>query len=190
MSCVRSGGDALRQVGELDGGRRLADVHVDQRGDAAAELHPLGGRRFAGAGQEFEQDAGAVAGRRSFAAGTVRLNRTMPSLPGSIEQLRRGDADPGGWRRYGPSLGHPSNCGEPSRDRSQSVSRARTRTGSVPPLFRVTAWVLVLPGPAWSSTRSGETSTDTWAARGEAGAKTIRTARKRRTDGGFRARSG
>ena len=60
-----------------------------------------------------------------------------------------------------------TNCGDPSRDRCQSDTVARTRTGSVPLLLTVTACVVVPPGAAFSSSRSGVTSTDVCAAAGE-----------------------
>src|SRR6188472_2497045 len=56
-----------------------------------------------------------------------------------------------------------TNCGDPSRDRNQSDSSARTRTASAPVLAIVTACVVVPPGCAFNSTRSGDTSIDTWA---------------------------
>ena len=56
----------------------------------------------------------------------------------------------------GPPSGTPSNCGAPSRERSQSVILARTRTASLPLFHTVMACVATLPGPACSSTRRGD----------------------------------
>ena len=75
------------------------------------------------------------------------LKRTVASFPGSMTCS-------GGARRvhavaeYGPFGTALSNCGAPSLDRSQSVTLARTRTGSFPALPNVIPCVVVLPGPA------------------------------------------
>src|SRR5262245_12875214 len=109
-------------------------------------------------------------------AGTLTVNRTVPSLPGSITCS-------GGATRtqlvaeYGPFSLAPSNCGAPSRDRSQSLTRARTLTASGLLLLSVTACVELLPGLDCSSTRRGETSTEICAVAGRAPISSAATAR-------------
>ena len=59
--------------------------------------------------------------------------------------------------------GAVTNCGVPSFDRNQSSTLARIRTGAVPWLVSVMACVWLSPGAPVSSTRRGETSTETCA---------------------------
>src|SRR5687767_15098361 len=91
-------------------------------------------------------------------AGTVNVKRTVASLPASTT-ISGGATRTHDVAEYFGSAAS-TNCGEPSRDRCQSEIEARTRTGSLPLLLTVIAWVVVPPGAAFNSSRSGVTSTE------------------------------
>ena len=57
--------------------------------------------------------------------------------------------------KYRPATSAPSNCGVPSRVRSQSVSPARTRTASLPKFVSVMGLRGRMAGPGLELAQSG-----------------------------------